>query len=132
MTPSLIALSLLALILFYLFFGFFSSRTVKSTKDYFLAGRDLGIFPITFTLVATQLGGGMLLGTSQEAYVAGIYGILYTVGITLGFLMLGCGLAAQLQSLNINTTAELFETHFNQRRSKKLPHCFRSPRCAAF
>lgn len=118
--PSLLAVSLLFLIFCYLVFGFISSRTVTSTKDYFLAGRDLGIFPITFTLVATQLGGGMLLGTSQEAYSSGLFGILYTLGITCGFLLLGFGLAARLQSLNIATTAQLFETHYGSATLKKI------------
>jgi SSS family solute:Na+ symporter len=62
----------------------------------------------------------MLLGTSAEAYKVGYYGILYTLGMSLGFLMLGLGFASKLQSLNVSTTAELFETRYNSQTLKKV------------
>ncbi len=97
-----------ALALFYTILGLLASTRVNTTTDYFLAGRDLGLFPVTMTLVATQIGGGMLLGTSENAYLYGLYGLLYTVGIVLGFLMLAAGFASKLQSLNVATSTEVF------------------------
>ena len=108
------------LTLFYFLLGTIASKNIHSTTDYFLAGRNLGFFMVTFTLIATQLGGGMLLGTSQDAYKMGLFGILYTVGITLGFLALSCGLASRLQSLNVETTAQLFETRYNSIALRKI------------
>jgi len=105
---------------FYFILGYFASKRVKTTTDYFLAGRKLGLIPVTFTLIATQLGGGMLLGTSQEAFNIGYYGILYTIGMSLGFLLLGLGFASKLQSLKVATTAELFETKYNSPFLKKV------------
>lgn len=102
-----------ALALFYTILGFLASTKVSTTSDYFLAGRDLGLFPVTMTLVATQIGGGMLIGTSENAYLYGIYGLLYTVGMTLGFAMLAAGFARRLQMLNVSTTAEIFEQKYN-------------------
>ncbi len=104
----------------YFILGAFASRGIKNTSDYFLAGRSLGLLPVTFTLIATQLGGGMLLGTSAEAYKVGYYGILYTLGMSLGFLMLGLGFASKLQSLNVATTAELFETRYRSPMLKQV------------
>lgn len=104
----------------YFVLGVLASRNIKNTSDYFLAGRSLGFIPVTFTLIATQLGGGMLLGTSAEAYKVGYYGILYTLGMSLGFLMLGLGFASKLQSLNVATTAELFETRYHSPLLKKV------------
>ena len=100
------------LALFYTILGFVASKKIKTTSDYFLAGRNLGLFAVTLTLIATQVGGGMLVGTSQNAYLYGIYGILYTVGMAVGFVLLGSGFASKLQSLNVATTAELFETRY--------------------
>lgn len=97
----------------YLSIGIWASKKVKTLKSYFLADRNLGAFKLTLTLVATQLGSGMLLGTSQKAYQIGLWGILYTIGMSLGFIILGCGLAARMRSLNITTTAEIFKTHYN-------------------
>lgn len=110
--------TLFGLACFYVFIGIWTSRNVKTLKDYFLADRNLGIFKLTFTLVATQLGSGLLLGTSQRAYHLGLLGIMYTVGMSLGFIILGCGLASRMRSLNIATTAEIFETHYKSTKLK--------------
>ena len=108
------------LALFYTILGFLASKKIKNTSDYFLAGRNLGLFAVTLTLIATQVGGGMLVGTSQDAYLYGIYGILYTVGMAVGFVLLGSGLASKLQSLNVATTAELFETRYGSTALKTV------------
>lgn len=110
----------LSFTLIYTIIGILASRNITNITDYFLAGRNLGFFSVMFTLIATQLGGGMLLGTAQEAYHTGLYGIMYTLGMSLGFLMLGCGMAAKLQSFNVATTAELFETRYNSPTLKKI------------
>lgn len=104
----------------YFLVGWYASRTVTTEHDYFLAGRNLGFFTLTFTLIATQLGGGMLIGTAREAYTKGLYGISYVTGMSLGFLLLGMGLASKLRALNIATTAELFEKKYHSIRLKKL------------
>jgi len=109
---------LFGMALFYAAIGIFASYQVKNVKDFFLADRGLGVFKLTFTLIATQLGSGMLLGTTERAYQYGIYGILYVLGISVGFLILGMGLAGKLRSLNISTTAEIFETRYNSRNLK--------------
>ncbi len=87
---------LFSLVTIYFILGMYASKDTKNTTDYFLAGRKLGLFYVTFTLIATQLGGGMLLGTSQKAYSIGLFGILYTLSISLGFLLLGLGFASNI------------------------------------
>jgi len=109
-----------SMIIFYFILGIIASKKIKTTADYFLAGRNLGLWPVTLTLVATQIGGGMLLGTSQDSYQFGIYGITYTIGMSLGFLLLGLGFASKLRSLNVSTTAELFETKYKSPALKKV------------
>jgi len=113
-----------ALGIFYFIVGMLASRRVQTKADYFLAGRNLGIWSVTLTLIATHLGGGMLLGTAQQAYQVGYYGIMYTMGIVLGFLLLGIGFASRLQSLNVTTTVELFETRYNSTSLKKIASLF--------
>lgn len=93
----------------YLLIGIIAARRVKNVTDYLFAGRNLNVWQATFGLIATQLGGGMLLGTSQKAFEIGFWGILYTLGMSLGFLLLGLGIAARLQSLRIDTVAQLFQ-----------------------
>ena len=101
---------------FYLALGVWSSLSVRTLQNYFLADRSLGVFKLTFALVASQLGSGMILGTAHRAYHIGLWGILYTVGMSIGFIILGLGLASRMRALNISTTAELFETHYGSYR----------------
>lgn len=109
-----------ALSIMYLIIGLYASKRASTNTEYFLAGRALGVPEVTFTLVATQLGGGMLLGTAEKAYTTGLYGIFYTLGISIGFLLLGLGFAAKLQSLNVATTAQLFQTKYGSPTLKKI------------
>ena len=100
--------------------GYLVSLSVKSLEDYFLAGRNLNLFQITISLIATQLGGGFLLGTSKEAYMIGYFGILYVLGVCAGFMLLSFGIASRLRALNIETTAQIFQTHYNSSFLKKV------------
>src|SRR3989338_6896472 len=118
MSITLFLILLFSLTTIYFIIGLITSRKVTTVDDYFLANRQVGVLPLTFTLVATQLGSGLLLGTAARAYNIGLWGILYTLGISLGFLILGCGFAAKLQSLNITTTAEIFETRYKSYKLK--------------
>ncbi|MBT4880525.1 MAG: sodium:solute symporter family protein [Alphaproteobacteria bacterium] len=93
----------------YLYLGYLSSKKVKTQSDFFLAGRGLTLWPLSLTLIATQLGGGAILGVSDAAYQYGIYGVFYTLGICLGFAALAMGAASKLRSFNVGTTAQLFE-----------------------
>lgn len=104
----------------YLIIGIIASRNVKTVNDYLFAGRKLNFFQATFGLIATQLGGGMLLGTSQKAFEIGLWGVLYTLGMSLGFLLLGLGIASKLQELNIDTVAELFERSYKSKQLRKI------------
>lgn len=97
-----------------------ASRSIKTNTDYYLANRELGVFPITLTLLATQIGGGFLSGIAQESYYVGLYGVAYALGISAGFILLSMGIAARLRALNIETTAELFETCYGSPLLKKI------------
>lgn len=110
----------LTLIVLYFIVALRAHKGTTTTADYFLAGRNLGFFPVTFTLIATQLGGGILLGTSQKGFELGYLGIFYTLGICIGLLILGLGLAARLRSLQVSTTAELFWTKYKSHTLKKI------------
>jgi len=108
MNPFIFVGILLLFISTYFLIGILSARNVRSTLDYFLAGKQAGFWGITFTLIGTQLGSGLLLGTAEKSYEYGFFGICYTLSIALGFLLLSSGFAAQMQTLNIKTTAEVF------------------------
>ncbi len=67
---------------------------------------------IVFALIALELGGSMMLGTCQEAYSSGIYGLLYVLGISIGFLLLGLGFASKMEAMHVESTIDLFEIKY--------------------
>ncbi|GAB4230712.1 MAG: sodium:solute symporter family protein [Chlamydiales bacterium] len=83
--------------------------TSGNHEDYFLAGRKLGIFSLAMTLLATQLGGGIIIGTADEAYRSGWIVIFYPLGMALGLFILGLGFGAKIRKLNVTTIAEIFQ-----------------------
>ncbi len=95
-------------------------KQIKNKTDYFLAGRNLGVMKATCTLIATQLGAGLLLGTSQDAYQMGLYSLLFTFGISIGLIILGCGLAGKLRALQIVTTTQIFEKKYHSDFLRKI------------
>lgn len=104
----------------YFYLGIKASAKVTTATDYFVANRQLGVWQISSNLIATQVGGGMLLGTAASAYVNGYYGLCYTVGMAIGFLLLASGIAARLQQFTVTTTAQLFEVQYGSVLLKKI------------
>src|SRR5580704_10345195 len=111
---------LLLTVVVYLAIALWASRGVKSKDSYLLGNRQFGIWSITLTLVATQVGAGMIFGTASEAYAKGPLGIAYVLGMVLGLVVLGLGVGARLRSLNISTAAELFETKYGSKNLRKF------------
>ncbi|MEM7403094.1 MAG: sodium:solute symporter family protein [Myxococcota bacterium] len=100
--------------------GLWAGRSSSNKQDYFLANRQLRWLPLSLTLVATQVGAGMMLSTSQEAFNSGVVGLFYSMGMGLGFLLLGFGVAGRLRELNLCTTAQLFESHYASKTLRRF------------
>lgn len=107
-------------IIAYLGVAAWASRGVSSKDGYLLGDRQFGVSSITLTLIATQVGAGMIFGTASESYSNGIMGISYVLGMVLGLIILGLGVGSRLRSLNISTAAELFETKYGSKNLRKF------------
>lgn len=94
----------------YLILGYRASGPIQDHEDYLLSGRSLGTFTLTMTIVATQLGGGTLLGSAEEAYRSGWAVLLYPLGSCLGLLFLASGFGAKMRSHRFSTVSEVFES----------------------
>lgn len=92
----------------------------KNNEDYFLMGRQLGLFSLVMTLLATQIGAGALMGAAQESYTQGWSVIFYPLGMVLGLLVLGLGYGAKIRRLNLTTVAEVFEKIYQAPRLRQL------------
>ncbi len=92
----------------------------KSTGDFFLMGRKLGLFGLTLTMLATQMGGGALLGACEEAYARGWNVLFYPLGMVLGMVVLGLGYGAKMRRLNLTTVPEIFEKIYQSIGLRKI------------
>lgn len=92
----------------------------KTNEDYFLMGRKLGLFSLVMTLLATQIGGGALMGAAEEAYTKGWGVLFYSMGMVVGLIVLGLGYGAKLRRLNITTIPEIFEKIYGSIRLRQI------------
>lgn len=104
----------------YVVVAWWASRGVSGKDSYLLGDRQFGVLSITLTLIATQVGAGMIFGCAAEAYSNGLLGISYVLGMTMGLLALGLGVGARLRAFNISTAAELFEVKYDSRAMRKI------------
>jgi len=104
----------------YLWIGKKASAKIKTSNDFFLMARGLTFFPLTMTLFATMLGGGVLVGAAQAAYSNGLAVIVYPFGTLLGFLILGLGFGAKLRKLNIKPIPEIFESVYQSQTLRSV------------
>lgn len=100
--------------------GLFLARGMKNNSDYFLASREVSFFPLMMTLVATQVGGGLVLGAAEEASRYGWSVLLYPLGQSLGFLLLAAGIGKRMAVSGATTVAELLEMAFGSRSLRQV------------
>jgi len=84
----------------------------SSTKEYLMAGKGMGLFPITVSLLVSYLSAVTLLGVPSEIYT---YGVQYCVLLLSYFIL--CSTAAIIYApifcrLNITSAHEYLEMRF--------------------
>ncbi len=77
---------------------------------------------IAATLIATELGASLLLSSSQESLYTACWGLFYIVGISIGYLILGGGLAAHMRAVQCNNSAQYLEYKYQSPGLKKLSY----------
>ena len=105
---------------FYWFVGQRASKNLNNQKDYFLAGKNVSFFPLMMTFLATQVGGGIILGSADESYLYGWPVFFYPLGSALGLILLGCGFGRKLATLQVSTIAQIFEVVYGSIKLKKI------------
>lgn len=100
--------------------GFLASKKHLSQKDYYIAGKKLSFFPLLMTFVATQVGGGLILGSAEEAYRLGWKIFFYPLGTVCGFFLLSSVLGKKLSELPVTTVAQIFEIIYGSKFLKQV------------
>lgn len=97
-----------------------ASKNLQDQQDYFLASKEVRFFPLLMTFVATQIGGGLVLGAAEEAYQFGWSVLLYPLGACLGFVVLALGVGKKLARFSVSTVAELLEVVYQSPLLKRM------------
>lgn len=90
MIEILLALSFYALVLWWSV-----KRTRLSPNEFLIADRQLGYWGVILSLLATTVGGGILLAAGAYIYEFGISALWFFVGKVLGLVLLGIFMAQQ-------------------------------------
>lgn len=109
MNTFLFATLVCGFVLLSLWVGRTAKSSLTSTQDYYLSQRTVKPVALCLSFLATQLGGGSILGTGEAAYQMGWFAILYSLGLSLGFIALGLGVGRRFRTLEISTLPEIFE-----------------------
>lgn len=120
MNITLFVILLFALQGLYWFVGKRAAKNIEGKTDYFLAGKSVRLFPLMMTFLATQVGGGIILGSADEAYRYGWPVILYPLGAALGLILLGCGIGRKWARFPISTTAQIFDVVYKSPMLRKV------------
>ncbi|MBX7066983.1 MAG: sodium:solute symporter family protein [Parachlamydiales bacterium] len=120
MNQTFFVIALFSLQILYWIVGKFSSRKLKGKEDYFLAGKNVRFFPLMMTFLATQVGGGAVLGAADEAYRYGWSVLLYPLGASLGLIALGLGIGKRLAQFPVSTVAQILEIVYGSSSLKKV------------
>lgn len=97
-----------------------ASNNLQDQQDYFLAGKEVRFFPLLMTFIATQIGGGLVLGAAEEAYQFGWTVLLYPLGACLGFIVLALGIGKKLARFEVSTVAELLGSVYRSPLLKRM------------
>lgn len=97
-----------------------SSKQMRGKEDYFLAGKSVKFFPLMMTFLATQVGGGVVLGSAEEAFQFGWSVLLYPLGVAIGLIVLGAGIGRKLANFSVSTVAHIFEIAYGSPKLRKI------------
>ena len=94
--------------------GTWVSRRMASESDYILAGRNLGVGLVTFSVFATYFGAEAIVASGGAVYDKGLAGALVDpIGYACAIVVVGMLFARALWSRELTTFADLFRQRFS-------------------
>lgn len=93
--------------------GIYYSKKISKSEDYILAGKSLGIFVLTGTLIATWVGSGSITGgQTSMAYSFGLFpAFLLTIPPVVGIIVLYF-LSPKIRSMGKYTVSSILEVKY--------------------
>lgn len=95
-----------------------NQASLKSSEGYFFGNRNLNSILLAGTLLATQVGGGMLIGISDASFTQGLAGFFYPLGQIIGLVLVYALLAKKFAKLNLQTAPEVFSKIYQSNNAR--------------
>jgi len=96
------------------FMGWLIRRKISTFEEYALAGRKIGSFYLSFTMLATFIGGGTLIGLTGRIVKTGISNYWIFAFAGLSFILMGYW-GRKLRSKRKFSLPEVIEENFGER-----------------
>lgn len=87
-------------------------RTVRSSGDYFLAGRSMPTWAVAVSILATSQSAATVIGVPVQSYTGDLTYLISNVGSVLAAIILAWVLIPRFYAANATTPYELLEARF--------------------
>ncbi|XP_046397672.1 uncharacterized protein LOC124164392 [Ischnura elegans] len=111
----LFSLMLVASALIGVYFAFFAKQKQNSTQEYLMGGKNMGLIPVTLSLIASWVSGITLLGMPAEIYTYGTQYWTSVLGLALSTVVTGVFFLPVIHKLQITTSYEYLAIRFCQK-----------------
>ncbi len=103
--------------LFIIVVSFFTKKiATRSSADFLVAGRNLGVITCSIVVASEWLGGMSTIGVSEKAYLLGtMQPILLNFSTAIGMIIIGFTVAYHYRKNDIHTVSEMLEKLFGSK-----------------
>lgn len=98
-----------------LYYAFKARNTVVTVDDYLLGGRNMAIFPVVCSLIATTISGSSIVGLAAEAYAYGTHIWMFAVTMLTMPIVVSWIFLPIFSQLKLSSCFKYFELRFNRR-----------------
>ncbi len=94
--------------------GIWWNRRQRDTEDYFLAGRSMPAWAVSFSVIATAISAASFIGGPQQSYAGDLTYASANLGAILGVVVVALVFIPQYYRYNIATVYEIMGIRFGQ------------------
>lgn len=115
MTLSIIhIISIIATLLIIMSLGIFSGRRVKNAADFNTGGKSAGALLVAGIITGTLIGGSSTIGTAELGFNYGFSAWWFTLGASLGCVLLAAIYARPVRQSDCTTIQEIISAEYGQ------------------
>lgn len=102
-----------------MYYAFFGSRQ-KTAKEFLMGDRNMQLFPIAVSIMASFISAVLILGTPAEMYMAGTLYMIYIIGACIGCILASLCFVPLMYPLKLTSSYEYLERRFQARSVKVI------------